>query len=65
MHQFAELQLSTDDNSSETEGTIWPKGGLVVYAESRRLWVCCDGCNYWFDVKIQQEKGSGVLLLCC
>ena len=70
VHQFAEMQLSSDenssdaddtiqfssdDNSSEAEDTVCPKCGLV-FADSGGLWVCCDGCNQWFDIKCTNIK---------
>ncbi len=60
VHQLlAEMQLSSDDSSSESQDTICPKCGLV-YADSGGLWVCCDGCNQWFDVKCTNIKRRNV-----
>ena len=55
VHQFSEMQLSSDDDSSEAENTICPKCGLV-YADSQGLWICCDGCNQWFDIECTNIK---------
>ena len=49
---FAELKLSVDNviSSSEESDAVCPKCGLV-YSDSGGLWVCCDLCNEWFDIK--------------
>ena len=49
VYQFAKMQLSSEDDS-ETEDTICNKCGLV-YAYSQEVWICCDGCDHWFDIK--------------
>lgn len=47
-------------SSSEAESdTVCPKCGLV-YSDSGGLWVCCDRCNRWFDVKCSGIKRRNV-----
>ena len=54
VHQlFSEMHLSGDDDSSED--AVCPKCGLV-YADSGGLWVCCDGCSEWYDIKCTNIK---------
>ena len=49
VHQlFSKMHLSGDDDSSED--AVCPKFGLV-YTDSGGLWVCCYGCNEWYDIK--------------
>lgn len=50
IRQFSEIELSDRSFLSEAEDTICPKCGLV-YSDSTDLWVCCDGCNQWFEFK--------------
>jgi len=38
---FAEMELSSSDDNSEAEDTIYPKG--LHYGDSGGLWVFCDG----------------------
>ena len=57
--QFVELQLTSDGSSSEAEDTVCLKCGLV-YADSDGLWVCCDGCNQWFDLNCTNITGRKV-----
>ena len=63
---FAEMQLSDDnDNESSSEAesdTVCPKCGLV-YSDSGGLWVCCDRCNQWFDVKCTNIFLSFIIVL--
>ena len=55
---FAEMQLSSVE-SSEEDDTVCPKCGLV-YADIGGLWVCCDGCDRWFDLKCTNIKKKKV-----
>ena len=53
MGEFAELQLSTSEG--ESDNAICPKCG-VAYTDSEGLWVCCDGCDRWFNVECTTIK---------
>ena len=46
--EFATLHLSSD--SAESDDAVCPKCG-ASYADIGGLWVCCDGCNQWFNVE--------------
>ena len=55
-HKFTEIQLSDNDDYSESEeDTVCPKCGHM-YSDSRVLWVCCNGCNQWFYLKCTNIK---------
>ena len=51
--EFAELQLSTSEG--ESDNAICPKCG-VAYTDSEGLWVCCDGCDRWFNLECTTIK---------
>ena len=46
--EFATLELSSA--SAESDDAICPKCG-VSYADRGGLWVCCDGCDRWFNIE--------------
>ena len=54
VEEFTELQLSSA-SEAESDNAICPKCG-AAYAESQGLWVCCDGCDRWFDVECTTIK---------
>ena len=54
VEEFAKLQLSSA-SEAESDNAICPKCG-VAYTESGGLWVCCDGCNRWFNVECTTIK---------
>ncbi len=59
---FAEMQLSSAESSKSSEeedDAVCPKCGLV-YADIGGLWVCCDGCDRWYDVKCTNIKKKKV-----
>jgi hypothetical protein len=48
-HDF--LQITTSDKE-ETDDTVCPKCGLSYEDDDGgKIWVCCDGCNRWYDMK--------------
>ena len=47
--EFAELQLSSA-SEAESDNVICPKCG-VGYTDSEGLWVCCDGCDRWYNME--------------
>ena len=54
------IQLSDNDDSSESEeDTVCPKCGRM-YSDSGGLWVCCDGCNQWFHLKCTNIKKRNI-----
>ena len=51
---LSELQIA--DSSSDTKSdAACPKCGLL-YSEIGGLWVFCEGCNQWFDIKCTAIK---------
>ena len=60
VHKVTEIQLSDNDDSSESEeDTVCPKCGRM-YSDSGGLWVCCDGCNQWFHLKCTNIKKRNI-----
>lgn len=60
VHKFTEIQLSDNDDSSESEeDTVCPKCGRM-YSDSGGLWVCCDGCNQWFHLRCTNIKKRNI-----
>jgi protein-arginine kinase activator protein McsA len=63
--------VSTSDTSETVsiDNTICPKCGLA-YGEDiaeNNLWICCDGCDVWFDLKcttIKSKKRLPDVYLC-
>lgn len=55
-HQTKKAELAGEnDGSDESEGSEGstcqcPVCGLV-YGEEDTLWICCDGCDCWYDLK--------------
>ena len=52
-HQPQDLQASSD--SSDSEDAVCPKCG-ITYSNAGGLWVQCDGCGRWFDLKCTNIK---------
>ena len=49
---FADLHLSeSEEEESREEDTCCPKCGLVYADSDGVLWVCCDSCELWYDLK--------------
>ena len=57
---FDELSLSSEhsdvkssnDDSNDASDAECPKCGLVYGdGDSDDLWICCDNCNTWYDLK--------------
>ena len=44
-----ELELSSDTSNDESDA-VCPMCGRV-YSDDNGIWICCDGCNSWFDIK--------------
>ena len=64
--QFSHIQLSDfsgDEDSSggvsDSSDAVCPKCGLV-YSDSGGLWVSCDGCKQWFDLKCTSIKRRNI-----
>ena len=55
--EFATLHLSSD--SAESDDAVCPKCG-ASYADIGGLWVCCDGCNQWFNVECTNIRGKRI-----
>ena len=51
--QMLQQMTLSDDVLSDGDETICPKCGAVFGDEkdTSQLWVCCDGCDVWFDLK--------------
>ena len=51
LKSFEAIAISDEQNttSSDSEAQC-PKCGLL-YGEDESLWICCDGCNSWYDLK--------------
>ena len=54
INPLSELQLSDDSFDTESDATC-PKCGLL-YSEIGGLWVFCEGCNQWLDLKCTAIK---------
>ena len=56
------LSSSSDEEGDSSEGdsgedtTTCPKCG-IRYVDSSEKWICCDGCNMWFNKKCTNIKG--------
>ena len=56
------LSSSSDEEGDSSEGdlgednTTCPKCG-IRYVDSSDKWICCDGCNMWFNKKCTNIKG--------
>ncbi len=49
---FEDLTVSDTESSSEDgAATVCPKCGAVYGDEDKLFWICCDGCDCWFDLK--------------
>ena len=50
---FADLHLTSEseEEESQEEDTCCPKCGLVYADSDGVLWVCCDSCELWYDLK--------------
>ena len=48
---FAELTISDTECTSEEDNTVCPKCGIVCKDDADGFWICCDGCDRWFDLK--------------
>ena len=60
---LAAMQLSSDiddeaecDSDSSKDDATCPKCG-ATYTDSTEKWICCDGCNMWFNKKCMNIKG--------
>ena len=51
VEELAELQLPSS-SEAESDNAICPKCG----AEYGGLWVCCNGCDQWFNVEFTSIK---------
>ena len=50
---FAKLTVSDSDLTSdkpEQDNTMCRKCGIVC-GDDAEFWICCDGCDRWFDLK--------------
>ena len=54
--QMFEL-LTVSDTESEDEA-ICPKCGAKYGAEPAAIWICCDGCENWFDLKCTSVRSK-------
>ena len=43
--------------AAKGDQTVCPKCGSI-YEESDDLWVCCDGCDAWYDKKCTSIRGK-------
>ena len=43
--------LDVHFDESEAEDTLCPKCGMIYGDDSNELWICCDGCNVWFNIQ--------------
>jgi len=51
---------SEHENSQSDEDedrAVCPKCGLI-YPDDSGFWICCDGCNDWFDIKRTNIKSK-------
>ena len=56
-----EMHLSGGDSLEAGSDTICPIYGLV-YSESDDVWINCDQCNQWFDLKCTNLDKESILL---
>ena len=57
---LAGIQLSDDtaEESSE-EDAMCPNCGLM-YSADDGIWICCDGCDSWYDLKCTNIQGRNI-----
>jgi len=55
-----QLNVSDGDESTETDEAVCPKCG-AVYGEDDTLWICCDGCEQWFDQKCTSVESKALV----
>ena len=64
------LSSSSDEEGDSSEGDLGednitcPKCG-IRYVDSSAKWICCDGCNMWFNKKCTIIKGRVPKVLYC
>ena len=51
-----ELNKASDDE----DRAICPMCGLI-YRDDGGFWVCCDGCDVWFDLKCTDIKSEKLI----
>ena len=54
------LTIDSDENShsdEEEERATCPLCGLI-YPDDGGFWICCDGCDDWFDLKCTDIKSK-------
>lgn len=56
---FAKIQLDRSDSSETESDAVCPKCGLI-YSESGGLWVNCDKCGHWYDLKCANLKKKSI-----
>lgn len=53
---LTEMQLS--DSSSAESDAVCPKCGSLYSAGGGALWICCDRCGSWFDLKCTNTRSE-------
>ncbi len=48
---FEKLTVSDSESSSQNEDTVCPRCGAVYGDDDMSVWICCDRCDRWFDLK--------------
>ena len=57
---LAGIQLSDDiAKESSEEDAICPNCGLM-YSADDGIWICCDGCDSWYDLKCTNIRGRNI-----
>lgn len=50
MNSMAKLSLRESESDADSDAAVCPKCG-IAYADDDSVWVCCDGCDRWFDLQ--------------
>ena len=51
MFEKLQLTVSESESSSQTDAAVCPVCGAVYGEYDESIWICCDGCDCWFDLK--------------
>lgn len=56
LEELRDMKIGDEGNSDE-DNAVCPKCGLV-YQDDGGFWICCDGCNDWYDIKCTKIKSK-------
>ena len=61
------LTICDNEQTSDKDDSVSPECGKIFANDAEVFWICCDGCDHWFDfgcTTLSSEEGVPELYCC-